>query len=99
MISDGELDCIAAVKNFNPDKTDNPFGYFTQIAWNAFIRRITKEKKQTYIKHKNFENTVLTMDVMGEMVNIQLKNNEHSSDIIRTFEEKLQKKQKVSKIT
>ena len=53
MISDGIIDCIAAADNFNPEKTNNPFAYFTQIAWNAFIRRIHKEKKQTYIKHKN----------------------------------------------
>ena len=45
MMSDGMVDCIAAVDNFNPEKTDNPFAYFTQIAWNAFIRRIHKEKK------------------------------------------------------
>ena len=40
MISDGIMDCIAAVDNFNPDKTNNPFAYFTQIARNAFLRRI-----------------------------------------------------------
>ena len=43
MISDGMVDCIAAVDNFDPSKTTNPFAYFTQIAWNAFIRRIFKE--------------------------------------------------------
>ena len=98
MLSDGKLDCIAAVKNFNPDRTDNPFGYFTQIAWHAFIRRITKEKKQTYIKHKNFENSFLTMDIAGEVVNFQLKSNDLSSDIIRSFEDKLQKKGKAAKM-
>ena len=46
MISDGIIDCISAVDNFDPDKTNNPFAYFTQIAWNAFIRRIHKEKKE-----------------------------------------------------
>ena len=33
----------------------NPFAYFTQICWNSFLQRMEKEKKQSYIKHKNFE--------------------------------------------
>ena len=53
MISDGIIDCISAVDNFDPDKTNNPFAYFTQIAWNAFIRRIHKEKeRQRYEEEK-----------------------------------------------
>ena len=44
MLSDAMVDCVAAVDNFDPDKTNNPFAYFTMIAWNAFIRRIIKEK-------------------------------------------------------
>ena len=67
MISDGVIDCIAAVDNFDPDKTNNPFAYFTQIAWNAFIRRIQKEKKQTYIKHKNFENSFLRSQLLSRI--------------------------------
>ena len=52
MVSDGIENCLAAVNTFNPDKSKNPFAYFTQIAWNAFIRRISKEKKEVYIKYK-----------------------------------------------
>ena len=89
MISDGIMDCIAAVDNFNPDKTNNPFAYFTQIAWNAFLRRIHKEKKQTYIKHKNFENSVI-LGSPGDLGEVQhLKSNEFSEDIIKNFENKL----------
>ena len=40
MISDGIENCLAAVNSFNPEKSKNPFAYFTQIAWNAFIRQI-----------------------------------------------------------
>ena len=47
MIGDGIENCIRYAKNFNPDKSKNPFAYFTQIIYYAFIRRITKEKKQT----------------------------------------------------
>lgn len=44
MVSDGILDCVKAVNNFDPEKTRNPFGYFTQIIYYAFIRRIKDEK-------------------------------------------------------
>ena len=93
MISDGIIDCISAVDNFDPNRTCNPFAYFTQIAWNAFLRRIHKEKKQSYIKHKNFENTVLMSDGGIEQTQ-HLKSNEFSEDLIRNFENKLTKPKK-----
>jgi hypothetical protein len=98
MISDGVIDCIAAVDNFDPDKTSNPFAYFTQIAWNAFLRRIEKEKKHTYIKHKNFQNSYLTNNLWSESENIHLKSNEYSDDVIRNYENKLTKIKKASKL-
>jgi hypothetical protein len=98
MISDGIIDCIAAVDNFDPDRTNNPFAYFTQIAWNAFIRRIHKEKKQTYIKHKNFENGFLMNELWTDSDNIHLKSNEYSDELIRNFENKLTKVKKNSKL-
>lgn len=52
MISDGIENCLQYLDNFNPEKSNNPFAYFTQIIYYAFIRRIQKEKKQTTIKHK-----------------------------------------------
>lgn len=52
MILDGIENCIQYVDNFDPNKSNNPFSYFTQIIYYAFIRRIGKEKKQSYIKHK-----------------------------------------------
>jgi hypothetical protein len=99
MISDGIIDCIAAVDNFDPDRTNNPFAYFTQIAWNAFIRRIHKEKKQTYIKHKNFENSFLMNELWSDSENIHLKSNDFSGEIIKSFENKLTKVKKPSKIS
>ena len=41
--------------NFDPEKSKNPFSYFTQIIYYAFLRRIQKEKKQAYIKYKAVE--------------------------------------------
>ena len=55
MISDGIENCLQYIHNFNPEKSKNPFAYFTQIIYYAFIRRIQKEKKQAHIKNKMIE--------------------------------------------
>ena len=59
MISDGIENCLQYVNNFNPEKSKNPFSYFTQIIYYAFIRRIQKEKKQTHTKHKIIEKSMM----------------------------------------
>lgn len=65
MISDGIENCIQYIDNFDPSKSNNPFAYFTQIIWYAFLRRIAKEKKQSYIKGK------LIQDMPFEMFEVQ----------------------------
>ena len=55
MISDGIENCLQYIHNFNPEKSKNPFAYFTQIIYYAFLRRIQKEKKQLEIKGKILE--------------------------------------------
>lgn len=57
MISDGIENCITCVSNFDPEKSKNPFAYFTQVIYYAFLRRIEKEKKQLEIKNKILEKT------------------------------------------
>jgi len=57
MISDGVENCVQYIHNFNPEKSTNPFAYFTQIIHYAFLRRIQKEKKQLDIKTKIIERT------------------------------------------
>lgn len=52
MVADGIENCLQYCSNFDPAKSKNPFSYFTQIVYYAFVRRIEKEKKQTYIRHK-----------------------------------------------
>ena len=52
MVGDAVENCIMYAHNFDPDKSKNPFSYFTQITYYAFIRRIEKEKKQNFIKYK-----------------------------------------------
>mgnify|MGYP000341789807 FL=1 len=56
MISDGIENCLQYMSNFNPEKSNNPFAYFTQIIYYAFIRRIQKEKKQMQVKAKIIAN-------------------------------------------
>jgi DNA-directed RNA polymerase specialized sigma subunit len=57
MISDGIENCVQYIHNFNPEKSKNPFAYFTQIIHYAFLRRIQKEKRQMDIKTKIIERT------------------------------------------
>ena len=55
MVCDGIENCVQYINNFNPEKSKNPFAYFTQIIHYAFLRRIQKEKKQLEIKTKIIE--------------------------------------------
>ena len=55
MISDGIENCVQYIHNFDPEKSQNPFAYFTQIIHYAFLRRIQKEKRQLEIKNKILE--------------------------------------------
>ena len=66
MVCDGIENCVQYINNFNPEKSKNPFAYFTQIIHYAFLRRIQKEKKQLEIKSKILERSgydeVFTVD-------------------------------------
>lgn len=55
MISDGIENCLTAVEKFDPERGTNPFAYYTQIVFFAFVRRIQKEKKQQATKYKLLE--------------------------------------------
>jgi hypothetical protein len=52
MICDGIENCVQYIHNFEPEKSNNPFAYFTQIIYYAFLRRIQKEKRQLEVKNK-----------------------------------------------
>ena len=60
MVSDGIENCLLYIDNFDPEKSKNPFAYFTQIIYYAFLRRIQKEKKHLYIKYKSMDNLIIT---------------------------------------
>jgi hypothetical protein len=102
MIADGIENCIMYIDNFDPDKSTNPFAYFTQIIYFAFLRRIQKEKKHLYIKHQVLKNSVIT-DEMFELMDgddydgMSLENfldNDKMNTFVKSFEEGLEKKRK-----
>jgi hypothetical protein len=90
--------------NFNEEKSQNPFAYFTQIIWYAFLRRIAKEKKQMYIRFKSSQHMITTGGTYssGEDLNIHLSTAaDYMNDFIEDFEDKLARdkaKKKADKI-
>ena len=71
MISDGIENSLQYIDNFDPEKSKNPFAYFTQIIYFAFIRRITKEKKQQKIKDR-----ILKRSNIQDMIAVQAHDDE-----------------------
>lgn len=66
MVGDAIENCLLYIHNFNPDKSNNPFSYFTTIMYYAFLRRISKEAKQQYIKQKSMIDHI-TMNTLVDM--------------------------------
>jgi hypothetical protein len=77
MISDGIENVLLYINNFDPAKSTNPFAYFTQIIYFAFIRRIQKEKKHLYTKYAAIEYA----NIMGETSDNQAGDTRHNTDI------------------
>jgi len=104
MISDGIENCLIYLNNFNPEKSDNPFAYFTQIIYFAFLRRIQKERKQLYVKHKVLEREVMhsglieqqTDDIASFSPSVKL-NGDFMNTFVDDFETKLATKKTASK--
>ena len=92
MVGDAVENCIQYLDNFNPKKSKNPFGYFTQIIYFAFLRRIQKEQKQSYVKWKMIEQSNLFDELASqagddEVQNLQLKYfQKNMNDVISKFE-------------
>lgn len=63
MIGDAIENIIQYYRNFDPAKSQNPFAYLTQISYYAFLRRILKEKRQAYVKHKMLQNSDLLENI------------------------------------
>ena len=101
MVSDGIENCINYINNFDPEKSKNPFAYFTQIIYYAFLRRIQKEKKQLYIKHKAIENFQAFDEFVDPIDGSRIMADPHSyepteymKEFVKNFEQKEQKDKK-----
>jgi DNA-directed RNA polymerase specialized sigma24 family protein len=66
MVGDAILNCMEYIHNFDTDKYKNPFSYFTQIMYFAFIRKLDKEKKHQVLKFKVLENSELYGTVLTQ---------------------------------
>jgi|TARA_X000000950_G_scaffold125577_1_gene157264 DNA-directed RNA polymerase specialized sigma subunit len=93
MISDGIENCLQYMDNFNPDKSKNPFAYFTQIIYYAFIRRIQKEKKQIQIKSKLIANT----GVENMMDQLQGDDQQYQSQLLDFLQRNLKEEEPTKK--
>lgn len=82
MIGDAIENCLRYLHNFNPEKTNNPFAYFTQISYYAFLRRIEKEQKQSYIRWKSIEDAI----VSNTLVDLPGEDQEHFNVVIQTLD-------------
>lgn len=93
MISDGIENCLQYIDNYDPVKSNNPFAYFTQIIWYAFLRRIQKEKKQQYVKYKQMENLdiehIIETEGRSQATSDILNDQSVRNDFINQYEEGL----------
>lgn len=99
MVGDAIENAIQYLENFNPEKSNNPFAYFTQLMGYAFLRRIAKEEKHSYIKQKSLEGAIDFFSTQGgddsDYRNTYIDFvREAKSDIIKNFEEKKKAKRK-----
>lgn len=79
MISDGIENCIKYFDKFNPERSSNPFAYYTQIIYFAYLRRIAKEKQQYQIKHKIIQS-------VGNLV-FELQEHDDNDDFVNMYRE------------
>lgn len=105
LVSDGIENCLQYLTNFDPAKSSNPFAYYTQICYFAFIRRIQREKRQSYIKHRLIQDMPFEAFEQQEFDDAELSQNfmsfvqTNNSFDHEAFEKKLEKKAKKPKPT
>lgn len=108
MVGDAVMDCVNAFYNFDSDRFNNPFGYFSRVAWRAMIRKIFTEKRETYNKHKSYQISAINdtqyevpegyqdprAHRVGSSTEIQISGQEGSNTVIREFEDLLDRRRK-----
>ena len=101
MISDGIENSFLYFKDYDPNRGNNPFAYFTQVIYYAFVRRINKEEKNRYTMYKHFQESIIHQYDIGLLVDdsennlLPKKLYDNINDFMGRFEEKeLKKKMK-----
>ena len=100
MISDGIENCIMYFKDYNPEIGQNPFAYFTQIIYYAFLRRIGKEEKNRYIIYKNYQENIVNLGQSENLVDADDNRLMQTQmyDNINEFMEKFERKEEEKKV-
>lgn len=101
MMADGVETCIKYIYNFDPDKSNNPFAYFTSIIYYAFLNRIKKEKKELYTKQKSLQNLyfqglLADQDILNgseHSINVDL-DNPYMNELVESIDTKKDEKKK-----
>lgn len=101
MISDGVENSLQYLNNFDPKKSSNPFAYFTQIIYFAFVRRIQREKKHLYTKYRMIEESLLHDVHENEFSQTQKYGSDYADqnmhEFVQNFEKNREKKKVKSK--
>lgn len=103
MIGDGIENAFQYFDGFDAEKYQNPFAYFTQIIYHAFIRRIAKEQKMRYTTYKYFQESMLDSEMGDRLLDsndnniVSAKLYDNMNDLIRNFEEQEEKKKQKRK--
>lgn len=87
MINEAEVACFAAVrhKKYDPYQYENPFAYFTQIAYNEFRRILKLEQRETYIKHESLMLHMIDTAANGEMVEYTMDDSGRLDNLVAKF--------------
>ena len=100
MIADALENCIRYIRSFDPDRGKNPFSYFTQTVYYAFLRRINQEKKLLYVKYKltdevnvmNMGSVAHASEMGVSSINFaEIKHSDHTQTKINDFVENFER--------
>jgi hypothetical protein len=102
MVHEGILNAINYINNFDHVKFKNPFAYFTQIMWYAFVRKIESEKKYLAVKHKVGQNARVNGmvqeyqegDSNHRSAIVEVDNTEYMDNLVSEFDRKIKEKKK-----
>ena len=97
MKGDGIINCIKYIRNFDPNRTNNPFAYFTQYIKNAFFQRIDLEKTYQYNKYKVYQELQIAEQINGDEGACGPDLNDISNHYVQTFDDKMATKRRIAR--